>query len=115
MNNDNVLCQILAGVWLNLTGGCFRLISTWSSVPVGGRYPIVFIGNSIFLFFYFDDDRPLHRLGQAICGYAQTFTVFIPPKFAFAWFPEHQRTLANSLCFASKIEKMKTSPVMIHF
>lgn len=41
------------------------------------------------------------RLGQLICAYAQTFTLFIPTKFAFAWFPEHQRTLANSVCFAA--------------
>ncbi|CAF1260024.1 unnamed protein product [Adineta steineri] len=71
---------ILTGVWLNLIGGCFRIISTWVSIK--GRYPIVFIG-------------------QMICAFAQTFTLFLPTKFAFVWFPDHQRTLANSLCFAT--------------
>ncbi|CAF0888179.1 unnamed protein product [Adineta ricciae] len=73
---------ILTGVWLNLIGGSFRVISTWGFVSVHGRYPIVFTG-------------------QLICSFAQTFTLFLPTKFAFAWFPEHQRTLANSLCFAT--------------
>ncbi|CAF3833694.1 unnamed protein product [Rotaria magnacalcarata] len=73
---------ILTGVSLNLIGGCFRVISTWGFVSVKGRYPIVFIG-------------------QFICAFAQTFTLFIPAKFSFIWFPHSQRTLATSLCFAA--------------
>ncbi|CAF4873324.1 unnamed protein product [Rotaria sp. Silwood1] len=73
---------ILTGVWMNLIGGCFRVISTWGFVSVKSRYPIVFVG-------------------QFICAFAQTFTLFIPAKFAFSWFPESQRTLATSLCFAA--------------
>lgn len=73
---------ILTGVWLNVAGGSIRVISTFGFVHPGGRYPIVFIG-------------------QLLCAFAQTFTLFIPTKFAFIWFPEHQRTLANSLCFAT--------------
>ncbi|CAF3726562.1 unnamed protein product, partial [Rotaria sordida] len=73
---------ILTGVWLNLTGACFRVISTWGFVSIKSRYSIVFIG-------------------QFICAFAQTFTLFIPAKFSFSWFPESQRTLATSLCFAA--------------
>jgi hypothetical protein len=57
----------------------------------------------------------LNKIGQFICAFAQTFTLFIPTKFAFAWFPEHQRTLANSLCFASKKSKNKNKIMKIYF
>ena len=75
------------------------MISTWKFVHPGGRYPIVFAGK--FNPNIIDINHRSH-LGQLLCAFAQTFTLFIPTKFAFVWFPEHQRTLANSLCFASK-------------
>lgn len=89
---------------MNLAGGLFRVISTWGFVSITGRYPIVFIGNSMIFFSIYNI---YSNLGQFICAFAQTFTLFIPTKFAFIWFPEHQRTLANSLCFAGIKKKFK--------
>ncbi|VDP52569.1 unnamed protein product [Soboliphyme baturini] len=69
---------ILTASWLNAIGSIIRL---FSSIP-GFTQPIKF---AVVLF------------GQCIAAFAYPFIMFLPTKIAASWFPNDQRTLANSI------------------
>ncbi|KAK0410602.1 hypothetical protein QR680_005226 [Steinernema hermaphroditum] len=70
----------LSGSTVNFLGILIRLLSTTEFVSPHSR-------------------KTVHYVGQTIGGLSQSFYLCLAPKVAEFWFPDHQRTLANSIGF----------------
>lgn len=70
--------QIILGSWLNMVGALVRVCGTLSGLSYSVLYPVV-------------------MLGQTLGALAQPLIVFTPTKQAALWFPENQRTTANTI------------------
>ena len=70
--------QIILAGWLNLIGSGLRSISTYDFLSVDHKYAVLL-------------------LGQCIAGCGQPFILFLSTKLAGQWFPDGQRTIANTL------------------
>lgn len=80
-DNYGIRLSIMCGTTLNFVGSLVRVVS---SVPL--------IDNTV-------TRQALLHIGSIIVASAQAFFLVLPSKIAEAWFPEHQRSLANVLTF----------------
>lgn len=91
---------ILLGSWVNAAGAAIRVIS---SIPQlqdsSAKYPIVLTG-------------------QCIAACAQPFIMYLPTKLAALWFPDGQRTVANTFGSMSNplgiLMAMSISPAIVN-
>ncbi len=76
------------GSWTNLIGSIVRLFSALNNasgeafVPQEYKYAVL-------------------MTGQTLCSLAQPFILFVVTKFATNWFPDNQRSLANTVALGS--------------
>ncbi|KHJ95999.1 hypothetical protein OESDEN_04041 [Oesophagostomum dentatum] len=80
-DNYGIRLSIMCGTSLNFFGSLIRVISSVPSVE-----------NPSYR-------QALLHTGSVIVASAQAFFLVLPSKVAEAWFPEHQRSLANVLTF----------------
>ncbi|XP_063150938.1 solute carrier family 49 member A3 [Candoia aspera] len=76
-------CAVLLSAWLNMLGSVIRVFSVVDGMSLGSL-------NYIYLL-----------VGQCLCAGAQPLIIFAPTKLAALWFPEDQRTTANTIASMS--------------
>ncbi|XP_012938860.1 solute carrier family 49 member A3 [Aplysia californica] len=74
--------SIICAAWLNFLGSVIRNLTAYSFMPHSAQFPVLIFGQVV-----------------AACG--QTFVMFTPAKTAALWFPDSQRTIANTLASMS--------------